>query len=81
LEAWQSILVAIGGNAALLAVLGLLGKSILEKLLARDSARFQSERKAKADAAIEHLRTELQLKTIEHQGVSMVKASGTETKE
>ncbi len=67
MDVWQSVLLAIGGNAALLAVLGLLSKSLLEKVLARDSARFESEIKAKADATIEHLKTELQLKTIEHQ--------------
>lgn len=67
MDAWQSVLFAIGGNAAMLAILGLLGKSLLEKLIARDSARFESDLKAKADAAIEHLKTELQLKTIEHQ--------------
>jgi hypothetical protein len=50
-----------------LAVLGFLGKSLLEKLLARNTARFESDLKAKADAAIEHLKTGLQLKTIEHQ--------------
>lgn len=67
MEAWQTILLALGGNAALLAVLGLLGKSLLDKLIVRDTKQFESDLKAKSDAAIEHLKNELQLKTIEHQ--------------
>lgn len=67
MEAWQTILLALGGNAALLAVLGLLGKSLLEKLIARDTKRFETDLKAKSDAAIEHLRSDLQIRSIEHQ--------------
>jgi|SRR3990172_5376452 len=67
MEAWQTILLAFGGNAALLAVLGLLGKSVLDKLIVRDTKQFEADLKAKSDAAIEHLKNELQLKTIEHQ--------------
>ena len=67
MEAWQTILLAFGGNAALLAVLGLLGKSILDKLIVRDTKQFEADLKAKSDAAIERLKNELQLKTIEHQ--------------
>lgn len=67
METWQTLLLAFGGNAALLAVLGILAKSLLEKLIIRDTKRFESDLKAKSDAAIEHLRNELQLKTIEHQ--------------
>jgi len=67
MEAWKTILLAFGGNAALLAVLGFIGKSLLEKLIARDTAQFESDLKAKPDAAIEQLRNKLQLRTIEHQ--------------
>lgn len=67
MEPWQSVLLAIGGNAAVLLVLAFLGRTLLEKLIARDSARFELELKAKADEAIEKLRNELQLRTIEHQ--------------
>jgi hypothetical protein len=67
MEAWQTVLLAFGGNAALLAVLGLLGKSILDKLIVRDTKQFEVDLKAKSDATIEHLKNELQLKTIEHQ--------------
>lgn len=67
MEAWQTILLAFGGNAALLAVLGLLGKSLLDKLIARDTKRFETDLKAKSDSAIERLRSDLQIRTIEHQ--------------
>jgi hypothetical protein len=67
MQTWQTLLLAFGGNAALLAVLGFLAKSILEKIIARDIKRFESDLKAKSDAAIEQLKNELQLKTIEHQ--------------
>lgn len=67
MDAWQTVLLAFGGNAALLAVLGLLGKSLLEKLIARDTKRFESELKAKSDSAIEQLRSDLAIRSIEHQ--------------
>jgi len=67
MELWQTVTAAILGNAMVLAVLGLLGKSLLEKLIQRDSKRFEIEIKAKADIAIEQLKSELQLRTIEHQ--------------
>jgi hypothetical protein len=67
MELWQTILLAFGGNAALLAVLGLVGKSLLDKLIVRDTKQFESDLKAKSDSTIEHLKSELQLKTIEHQ--------------
>lgn len=67
MEAWQTVLLALGGNAALLAVLGVLGKSLLAKLIVRDTKQFENDLKAKSDAAIEHLKNELQIRTIEHQ--------------
>ncbi len=67
METWQTILLAFGGNAALLAVLGVIGKSLLDKLIMRDTKQFEADLKEKSDAAIEHLKNELQLKTIEHQ--------------
>lgn len=56
MEIWQTILLAFGGNAALLAVLGVLGKSVLDKFIVRDTKQFESDLKAKSDTAIEHLR-------------------------
>lgn len=67
MEIWQTILIAFGGNAALLAVVGILGKSFLDKLILRDTKQFESDLKAKSDSAIEHLRNDLQLQAIEHQ--------------
>ncbi|MCP3850383.1 MAG: hypothetical protein GY694_09125 [Gammaproteobacteria bacterium] len=67
METWQTILLAIGGNTVVLAVLGFLGKSLLEKLLARDTARFEADLKSKADVTIAQLKSELELKAIEHQ--------------
>ena len=67
MEAWQTILLAFGGNVALLVVLGLLGKSLLDKLIVRDTKAFESDLKAKSDSAIERLKNELQLQAIEHQ--------------
>ena len=62
MEAWQSLLLAFGGNAALLAVLAFVCKSFLEKLIFRDTKQFEFELKAKSDSAIEHLKNELQVK-------------------
>lgn len=67
MQAWQTILLVFGGNAALLAVLAYTGRTLLEKILARDTTRFVSDLKAKSDAAVEHLKSDLQLRTIEHQ--------------
>jgi len=66
MDTWKTILLAFGGNAALLAVLGILGKSFLDKLIVRDTKQFESDLKAKSDATIEHLKNELQFRTIEH---------------
>jgi hypothetical protein len=67
MELWHTITAAILGNAVVLAVLGWLAKSIVESVAARDSKRFEGELKAKADAAIEQLKNELQLRLVEHQ--------------
>ena len=64
---WQTVTAAILANAAILAVLGWLAKALLEKVLARDSTRFEIEVKAKADAAIEEFKNQLQLRSLEHQ--------------
>jgi triphosphoribosyl-dephospho-CoA synthetase len=58
MEAWETLLLAFGGNAVLLAVLVLLAKSLLEKILVRDTKQFETELKAKADAEIERIRSE-----------------------
>jgi len=67
MEVWQTILLAFGGQAALVAILAYIAKSLLDKMIVRDTKRFESDLKAKSDATIECLKNELQLKTIEHQ--------------
>jgi hypothetical protein len=48
-------------------VLGLLGKSLLDKLIMRDTRQFEADLKAKSVTAIERLRSDLQIRSIEHQ--------------
>lgn len=51
MEAWQTILLAFGGNAVLLAILGWLAKSFVEGRLAKEVERFRSELR---NASVEH---------------------------
>ena len=67
MEAWQTILIALSGNAAMLAALAYLAKSLIVHKLSRDVSKFQSELKAASDTAIERLKSDLQLHAIEHQ--------------
>lgn len=67
MDTLQIITAAVVGNVAVLGVLGWLAKSLLEKLIQRDSKRFEIELKAKADLTMEQLKGDLQLRTIEHQ--------------
>ena len=73
MEAWQSVLLALGSSTVLLAVLSFLAKSLLEKLIARDTKRYESELKASTDAAIEKLRNEL-LRSVESYKVQLKKS-------
>lgn len=67
MNAWQTVLTAFGGSATLIVVLGYFGKTLLEKLIERDTKRFETDIQAKADLAIEHLKGQLQIHAIEHQ--------------
>lgn len=67
MDTWQTILLAFGGNAALLAVLGWLAKSFVEHQLKKDASSFQSGLEAKSKEAITRLENELQLRTLEHE--------------
>ncbi|MBC7755382.1 MAG: hypothetical protein H7Z20_01830 [Bdellovibrio sp.] len=67
MDLWQTLAAAVLGNAIVLAVLGWLGKSLLEKLIQRDSKQFEIELKAKVDTTLEQFKNELQLRSIEHQ--------------
>ena len=51
MELWQALLVAFGGNAALLLVLGFLGRSLLSNVLTKDLETFKGKLQL---AAIEH---------------------------
>lgn len=67
MDTLQIITAAVVGNVAVLGVLAWFAKFLLEKLLQRDSKRFEIEIKAKADLTMEQLKGDLQLRTIEHQ--------------
>ena len=73
MDAWQSVLLAFGSSTALLAVLAFLAKSLLEKIIARDTKRYESELKASTDAAIERLRNDL-LRSVESYKVQLKKS-------
>jgi hypothetical protein len=51
MEIWQTLLLAFGGNAVLLAILGWLAKSFVSGLIAKDLKGFENDLKLKA---IEH---------------------------
>jgi hypothetical protein len=59
MDAWQTVLLAFGGSAGLLAVLVYLSKTLLEKILVRDTKVFEAELKARTDAEIERLKSEM----------------------
>ncbi len=61
------VIATIGGYAAVLGGLGYLVKSLLDKLIVRDTKLFETNLKMKSDAAIEKLRNDFQIQTIEHQ--------------
>lgn len=63
----ESIFAAILGNAALLAVLGWIGKEVFEKILERNTKIFEADLQAKADLTIEHIKNDLQMRSLEHQ--------------
>ncbi len=51
MELWQAILVAIGGNAAILLVIAFLGRTLISNFFSKDLERFKA---ALQIAAIEH---------------------------
>lgn len=67
MEAWQTIILALGGNVALLAVLGWLSKSFVSQLLAKDIEGFKQSLRSESDAALKQLSHDLEKSTIEHQ--------------
>jgi hypothetical protein len=69
MTAFETIVISVGGNAALLAVLGWLARSLLGQLVAKDLERFKSELANASSAATEQLKHQLQLVAQEHQVV------------
>jgi hypothetical protein len=67
MEIWQTIVLAIGGNSALLAVLAYIVSRFVEKHFQREIIKFQSELKLSTDSEIEKFKSELQRQTLEHQ--------------
>lgn len=59
MDPWQTLLLAFGGNAALLAILVFLAKSLVEKLIVRDTKIFEADLKSKTDAEIERVKSEM----------------------
>lgn len=67
MDAWQSILLAVGGNAALLLALAWLARSFGSQLLAKDLEKFKVSLSAASSEASERLKHELQMVAHEHQ--------------
>jgi hypothetical protein len=59
MSAWDDILIALGGNAAILIVLGFLARSLIQTWLTKDIRRFEADLKSTADQNLERLRQEL----------------------
>ena len=60
MQAWQTILIVLTGNAAVLAARAYLAKLFIGHKLSRDVSSFQAELKATSAAAIERLKSDLQ---------------------
>ena len=67
MDAWQAVLIAFGGQVALLGLLGWLAKSFGSQLLAKDLKAFESRLAAASNETTERLKHELQLISLEHE--------------
>lgn len=67
MDPWQAVLIAFGGNAALLAVLGWLARSLGAQFLAKDLEARKAELSAAAATTSERFKHELALVAHEHQ--------------
>jgi hypothetical protein len=63
---WESVLLAFGGNAILLAILALLAKSLLSQFLAKDLRHFEDRLAERSRVATEEARHQLALLAHEH---------------
>jgi hypothetical protein len=66
MEIWQSILLAIGGNGALLLALAWLIRSFGSQLLAKDLESFKADLSAASSSESERLKHQLQMVAHEH---------------
>ena len=69
MNAWQSLILIMGGNAALLVVLAWLARSLLGQLLAKDLEKFKSELTSSSNEASARLTHQLTLAAQEHHAV------------
>ena len=67
MDAWQSIVLAVGGNAALLVALAWLARSFGFQLLAKDLETFKASLSTASSEASERLKHQLQMVAHEHQ--------------
>ena len=67
MDAWQSIALAAGGNAALLTVLAWLARSFGSQLLTKDLETFKASLSTASSDASERLKHQLQMIAHEHQ--------------
>jgi hypothetical protein len=67
MDVWQSLLIAIGGQAALLAALAWLARSFGSQLLAKDLEAFKAQLSHASSEASERLKHDLQIVAHEHQ--------------
>jgi hypothetical protein len=64
---WQSLLLAFGGQVALLAALAFLLKAIISHRLSQEAEAFKTTLQAQANVEIERLKSSLQITVAEHQ--------------
>lgn len=67
MDAWQTIILAIGSNGALLVVLAWLARSLGAQLLAKDLETFKANLSAASSEESERLKHQLQMVAHEHQ--------------
>ncbi len=67
MDVWQTLLLAIGGNAALLMALAWLVRALGSQLLAKDLEKFKADLTISTNTTSERLKHELQLHAHEHQ--------------
>jgi len=64
---WQEFLATIGGQAALLGIVGYLIKKLVSSRLEREADAFKADLKRNSDVEIERLKNSLQMAANEHQ--------------